>query len=280
MSIPTPRVVAIVQARMGSTRLPGKVLKDLGGETVLARVLARLKRSVTIGEVIVATTDAPGDDVIVTECRRLKTRFFRGEENDVLDRYYRAAQFSNAEVIVRITADCPLIDAEITDKTVKEFLNERPDYASNALLRTYPRGLDTEVFSIHALEIAWCEASEAYQRAHVTPFIYQNPQRFTLLTVKGERDHSGLRWTLDTEPDLEFLRAVYARLGARRFWVARCLNPAGAGSRPFRNQPAHRSESPARRVNRLYAVERAKLVTGAIAVRGPVIGNEALATAP
>lgn len=209
------KIVAIIQARMGSTRLPGKVLKDLEGDTVLARVLARTKRAATIGDVVVATSDTARDDVIVNECRRLDTRVFRGDENDVLDRYYRAAQLEKAEVLVRITADCPLIDPEVTDKTVNEFLKELPDYASNALVRTYPRGLDTEVFSLKALERAWSESKEPYQRTHVTPYIYQNPDRFKLLAVQGQKDFSSLRWTLDTEQDLEFLRAVYARFPGR-----------------------------------------------------------------
>lgn len=200
---------------MGSTRLPGKVLLDLEGASVLARVLARVKRAATIGEVVVATSDGPGDDVIVTECKGLATNVFRGDENDVLDRYYRAAQFSEADVVVRITADCPLLDPKITDHTVSEFLQHRPDYASNALIRTYPRGLDTEVFTIAALERAWREGSERYQRVHVTPYIYQNPERFQVLAVQGERDYSSFRWTLDTEQDLEFLRAVYMRFAGR-----------------------------------------------------------------
>jgi len=208
-------IVAIIQARMGSTRLPGKVLMDLGGDTVLSRVLARTRRSATIGEVLVATSDRPVDDEIVKECARLKTKVFRGDETDVLDRYYRAAQFSKADVVVRITADCPLIDPEVTDHTVQEFLAHRPDYASNVLVRTYPRGLDTEVFSIVTLERAWRESSDAYQRAHVTPYIYQNPERFRLLSVQGDKDYSKLRWTLDTTQDMEFLRAVYAMAAGR-----------------------------------------------------------------
>ncbi len=204
------KIVAIIQARMGSTRLPGKVMLDLEGATVLAHVIARVKRSSTIGEVVVATSDGAGDDVIVVECKRLATNVFRGDENDVLDRYYRAAQFSSADVVVRITADCPLLDPEITDYVVSEFLGQRPDYASNTLVRTYPRGLDTEVFTMAALERAWHEASEPYHRAHVTPYLYQNPERFRLLAVGGQQDFSGFRWTLDTPEDLEFLRAVYA----------------------------------------------------------------------
>jgi spore coat polysaccharide biosynthesis protein SpsF len=205
------RVVAIIQARMGSTRLPGKVLKDLAGATVLERVVSRVRRCRLVSDVAVATSAEPADDVILNECQRLGTEAFRGSEQDVLDRYYRAAQQAGAEVVVRITSDCPLIDPEVSDKTIQKFLVERPDYASNALERTYPRGLDTEVMTFAALECAWTEARQAYQREHVTPFLYQHPERFKLLSVKGDHDYSQYRWTLDTPEDLEFLRAVYAR---------------------------------------------------------------------
>lgn len=206
------KVVAIIQARMGSTRLPGKVLEDIEGETVLARVVSRLRRASLIGEVLVATTDRPADDAIVAESRRCSVAVSRGDENDVLDRYFRAAQLSKAEVVVRITSDCPLIDPEITDKTIRAFLDEAPDYASNALQRTYPRGLDTEVISMRALERAWRAASKAYEREHVTPYIYEHPDQFKILPVTGDADHSRHRWTLDTPEDLQFIRAVYARM--------------------------------------------------------------------
>jgi len=205
------RVVAIIQARMGSTRLPGKVLKDLAGATVLERVVSRLCRCRLVSEVVVATSTEQADDAIVNECRRLGTEAFRGSEQDVLDRYYRAAQHARAEVVVRITSDCPLIDPGVTDKAIQAFLTQQPDYASNALERTYPRGLDTEVMTFSALESAWTEARQAYQREHVTPFLYQHPERFKILSVKGDRDYSQYRWTLDTPEDLEFLRAVYTR---------------------------------------------------------------------
>jgi spore coat polysaccharide biosynthesis protein SpsF len=206
------KISAIIQARMSSTRLPGKVLMDLGGETVLARVVRRLRRATLIDEIVVATTNSPADHSIVRECQRVSVRVFRGEENDVLDRYYHAAQCISAEGIVRITSDCPLIDPEITDHTVRSFLEHRPDYTSNALQRTYPRGLDTEVMTWEALARAWREARLSYQRAHVTPYIYENPDRFYILPVKGEVDHSGHRWTLDTAEDLAFIRAVYDRV--------------------------------------------------------------------
>jgi spore coat polysaccharide biosynthesis protein SpsF len=136
----------------------------------------------------------------------------RGEQDDVLDRYYRAALLAKADVVVRITSDCPLIDAEVTDKTIAAFLETSPDYASNALMRTYPRGLDTEVMSSAALGRAWQEARKSYEREHVTPYIYEHPTEFKLLSVTDPIDHSGYRWTVDTPEDLEFVRAVYARL--------------------------------------------------------------------
>jgi spore coat polysaccharide biosynthesis protein SpsF len=206
------RIVAIVQARMGSTRLPGKVLKNLEGESVLARVVKRLRRSRLISEVLVATTDRAADDAIVNECRDLSVMVSRGDQDDVLDRYFRAAQLAKAEVVVRITSDCPLIDPEITDKTVAEFLETRSDYASNALVRTYPRGLDTEVMSAAVLGRAWQQARKRYEREHVTPYIYEHPAEFKLLSVTGDTDLGSLRWTVDTPEDLEFVRAVYARL--------------------------------------------------------------------
>jgi spore coat polysaccharide biosynthesis protein SpsF len=206
------RMVAIIQARMSSTRLPGKVLVDIGGETVLARVVRRLQRATLVEDIVVATTNSAADHAIVRECQRLSVRVFRGEEHDVLDRYYHAAKCIKAKGIVRITSDCPLIDPAITDNTIREFLEHRPDYASNALQRTYPRGLDTEVMSWDALAHAWREARLPYQRAHVTPYIYENPDRFDILPVKGEADYSHHRWTLDTAEDLAFIHAVYDRL--------------------------------------------------------------------
>lgn len=208
------KVVAIVQARMGSTRLSGKVLKDIGTETMLARVVGRVRRARLISEVLVATTDVAADDAIVGECRKCSVPVSRGDEKDVLDRYFRAAQLSKAEIVVRITADCPLIDPEITDKTIAEFLEASPDYASNVMKRTYPRGLDTEVMSVAALERAWRQAQKPYEREHVTPYIYEHPGDFKLLSVTGAEDYSAYRWTVDTPDDLEFVRAIYGRLAS------------------------------------------------------------------
>lgn len=207
------QVVAIIQARMGSTRLPGKVMELIAGETMLARVVKRTRRASLIDSVVVATTMERMDELIVEECNKLEAPVFRGKEDDVLDRYYRTALACHAENVVRITADCPLIDPVEIDKVVKEFLNQKPDYASNSLERTYPRGLDTEVMTIGALAKAWQEAPEYYQRAHVTPYIYQNPKLFKLCSVKADEDYSTHRWTVDTPEDLAFVQAVYQQFG-------------------------------------------------------------------
>ena len=207
------KVAAIVQARMGSTRLPGKVLLDIAGKTMLARVVERLMRAKSLDCVLVATTVSPHDDVIIEECERLSVAVFRGQEDDVLDRYQQAAESITGDVVVRITSDCPLIDPGVTDQTIVKFLAAQPDYASNCLVRTYPRGLDTEVMTAQALRQAWSEADQAYQRAHVTPYIYEHPGKFKLLSVTGEQDYSQHRWTVDTPEDLAVMRAIYERLG-------------------------------------------------------------------
>jgi spore coat polysaccharide biosynthesis protein SpsF len=207
------KTVGIIQARTGSTRLPRKVLMDLGGETVLARVVHRLSRSRMVSQLIVATTESPGDDAIVRECQRLSVSCFRGSEHDVLDRYYQAARAAGAESVLRITADCPLIDAELVDDTVRTVVEQQADYASNVFPRTYPRGLDAEVFTMVALDRAWRQASEPHQREHVTPYFYEHPETFKLASTRGESDYSAYRWTLDTTEDLELLRNIYFRFG-------------------------------------------------------------------
>jgi spore coat polysaccharide biosynthesis protein SpsF len=209
------KVVGIIQARVGSTRLPGKVLRDIEGDTMLARVVHRLRRARLIDEVLVATSERAADDAVVQESRRCSVAAFRGDESDVLERYFRAAQFSRAEVIVRITSDCPLIDPEITDKTIRAFLDQRPDYASNVVHRTYPRGLDTEVMTMEALERAAQQARQPHEREHVTPYLYEHPAEFKILSVTGDRDYSQYRWTVDTAEDLELVRAIYARLSGQ-----------------------------------------------------------------
>lgn len=207
------RVVAIVQARTGSTRLPGKVLQDLGGRSMLARVIRRTLRAECLDDVVIATTSSEQDDPVVAEARRLGVPWFRGNEHDVLDRYFAAAEAARAELVVRVTSDCPMIDPALIDRVVAAFLTERPNYASNFLERTYPRGLDNEVVSFDDLARAWCEAKRPYQRVHVTPYFYENPDLFRLLAVTHDCDLSQHRWTVDTPDDLRFVRAVFHRFG-------------------------------------------------------------------
>jgi spore coat polysaccharide biosynthesis protein SpsF len=182
---------------------------------MLAWVVSRTRRSSTIDEVVVATTDSPADDAIVAECTALGVAVFRGSENDVLDRYHRTAEAFDSDTVVRITSDCPLMDPEVVDRVVAAFTDSPIDYASNTLARGYPRGLDVEVFSRAALEEAWNRADRPHERVHVTPFIYQNPERFKLHAVPCEEDHSDLRWTVDTIEDLEMVRGIAEALGGR-----------------------------------------------------------------
>jgi len=206
------KVVAIVQARMGSTRLPGKVLADVAGRPMLARVLERLGRAETLDEIVVATSTEPADDAIEALCEELEVPAFRGSEEDVLERYRDAAAWSEADAVVRVTADCPLLDPGVVDRVVRRFLDGDADYVSNTLERTYPRGLDVEAFSRDALEEAHRDARESWEREHVTPYLYRHPERFSIAQVHGESDESDRWWTVDTEEDLRFVRSVCERL--------------------------------------------------------------------
>ncbi len=207
------RVVAIVQARMGSRRLPGKVLAEVGGKPMLWYVTQRLRRARTVHDVVVATTTCASDDPVVAFCQRERIPVFRGSEDDVLDRYYRAAQAQGAGAVVRITADCPFIDPGVIDRVVGAYLDGEADYVSNTLTHTFPDGLDTEVFSMAALETAWKEATREPEREHVTPYLKLSG-RFTVQNVHAEQGDPPptLRLTVDEPADLEFTRALYALL--------------------------------------------------------------------
>ena len=208
------KIVVIIQARMGSTRLPRKVIKEILGKPVILWDLDRVSISKLIDEIVVAIPYGEENDVIVDTIKEYNDKIVttRGSENDVLDRYYKAAVQTNADVVVRITSDCPLIDPVVIDNVIEHFLDNDCDYCSNSLIRTYPRGLDTEVFSFKALETAWNEAKKDYEREHVTPYIIENPDKFKLLNVANDIDLSHLRWTLDTKDDFEFINAVYQNI--------------------------------------------------------------------
>jgi spore coat polysaccharide biosynthesis protein SpsF len=208
------KVVCIVQARVGSTRLPGKVLKKIYDKTVLQHDIERLQRVENISKLVIATTESKQDNQIIDECTRLNVKYFRGSEQNVLSRYYFAAKENNADVVVRATSDCPLIDPQTTEKIIDFYLKHQDiyDYVSNTIDRTYPRGLDTEVFSFQALEKAFFSASKEYEREHVTPYIYQHPEEFKIFQYKNDKDYSDYRWTLDTEEDLKVIELIYEGL--------------------------------------------------------------------
>lgn len=211
----TMKTAAIIQARMGSTRLPGKILKELMGKTVLQHVIERVGQSESIDEIVIATTTHQHDDVVAEETVKCGVKCFRGSEEDVLARYYLAAKENNVDIVVRITSDCPLIDPVVTDKLVNFFkINKQYDLVTNVSSdlskRTYPRGLDTEVFSFRALETAYNKANLQYQREHVTPFIYENSSM--IYYVKNIVDYSMYRLTLDTEEDFMLIKMIYHHL--------------------------------------------------------------------
>ncbi len=207
--------VIIVQARMTSTRLPGKVLMDLGGRPMLAQQLRRLKRCRQADEIVVAMTTNAADDPIVALAEREGVRWFRGSEEDVLSRYVGAAREAKAEVIIRITADCPLIDPEESDRVIEVLVHnrERCDYASNVVRRMFPLGLDTEALYVDTLERVHRLARSSSAREHVTLFIWkEQPDLFLIHSVTDAEDNSDLRWTVDEQADLEMARRFYQAL--------------------------------------------------------------------
>ena len=205
-------IAAVVQARMGSTRLTGKTLANIAGQPMLAHVIERLRGATLLQGIVVATTTKGADDRIAELTEKLKVYVFRGSEHDVLDRYYRAFRKYPADVIVRVSSDCPLTDPHVVDKVINRYLRGGYDYVSNTLERTYPDGLDVEVLSFEALETAWQEARWASEREHVTSYIVRNPDRFRLANVESEVNLSHLRWCVDEARDLQFVREVYAKL--------------------------------------------------------------------
>jgi spore coat polysaccharide biosynthesis protein SpsF len=206
-------VIAIIQARMGSKRLPGKTTTLVAGKPLLVHIIERIKASKTIDRIVLATTDSPEDDVLEKLASENAISCYRGSTNDVLDRFYQAADTFGADIIVRITADDPFKDPDLLDFCVC-YLLEHPhlDYVSNTLKPTYPEGLDIEVFRFGALKKAWKSASLPSEREHVTPFIWKNPELFSCANIESPEDLSGYRWTIDYEDDLHFTREIYEKL--------------------------------------------------------------------
>jgi len=207
-----PKVVAVLQARTGSTRLPKKAIKPLLGEPMLARMLERVKRSKMLETIVVATTDKPDDDVLEQLARECNVHCFRGDEQDVLDRFYKAAKEIGADIVVRLTGDCPLHDPLVIDEVVEHFLATACDYTHTH--SNYPEGLDTEIFPFAVLERAWKEAILHSEREHVTPYIRNHPELFHIDEAwrKGEQDNSCMHWSVDTEQDFNFVTKIFEKL--------------------------------------------------------------------
>jgi spore coat polysaccharide biosynthesis protein SpsF len=208
-----PRTVAIIQARMTSTRLPGKVLKEICGKPMLARQIERVARARLVGFVAVATSEDTSDDPIAALCAESGIPSYRGSRADVLGRFQGASErLRPADHIVRLTGDCPLTDPAIVDACVAVHIANSADYTANVVERTYPDGLDVEVMTASALARAAREAKDPFQREHVTPYIYRNPAIFSLDALLYPRDLSGLRWTVDTPADFAFVERIFAEL--------------------------------------------------------------------
>lgn len=208
------KVIAIIQARMGSTRLPGKVLMNIDGKTILSHVVDRVRQCKKIDDVIVATTTLEKDDLIVKELEKINCNYYRGSEENVLDRYYNTAKLYKGDIIIRITSDCPLIDPNVIDDMIDYYLSHDYFMVSNVGLqmenRTYPRGLDTEIFSFELLKKAWLNADKNYEKEHVTLYMYENENN--ICYFKNNIDLSKYRLTVDTIEDFNLIKSIYEKL--------------------------------------------------------------------
>jgi len=214
-------IAAIIQARMGSRRLPGKILKKVDGISLLKIQCERVKKSRELNKVIVATSDIHQDDIVEAFCLENEIECFRGEENDVLSRYYHCAKNNDVDVIVRLTADCPLVDPEIIDEVVNIFLEKNVDYASNTVpveSSTFPEGCDVEVFSFEALEKAYQNCRDPHDREHVTFYFWKYENDFKTAQLTRKQDLSGYRFTVDYPEDFEVIEFILNELKRRNFF--------------------------------------------------------------
>jgi len=212
------KILGIIQARMGSTRLPGKMMKIIEGKPLIWHVVSRVKEANTINQIVIATTEKKDDKILLKKAEEYGIEGFVGSENDVLDRFFKAAKKYNGDIIVRLTGDCPLLDPRVIDKVIKIYLDNGYDYVSNVLKPTYPDGLDVEVFSFNTLEKVWKEAELTSDREHVTTYIRNTrPDKFKTKNVENDKDLSNLRWTVDQEKDLKFVRKIYSNLSDKKF---------------------------------------------------------------
>jgi len=217
---------AIIQARLTSTRLPNKVLLNIEGKAMLERVVERLKGSKHTEQIIIAIPVDESNDRLALFCQSKQWPFFRGSEDDVLDRYFQTAKHFNLSTVVRITSDCPFCDPVLVDDVIDTFIKEKADFASNAIERTFPRGLDAEVFSFKALEQVVKLAKKNYQKEHVTPCFFENPNKFKVVSVKakGALMRPELRLTVDVREDLALAKVIYKHFGERMFFAKDITN--------------------------------------------------------
>jgi len=209
------KTLAIVQARMGSTRLPGKVMSPVLGVPMIELLLERLARAAGIDQILLATSSGEENDRLTEHVGQLGYPVYRGAEDDVLDRYYQAARLHEGDTIVRVTADCPMIDPDLVDEVVAVYKKAGVDYASNIHPPTYPDGLDVEVFGFETLKAAWQVAAKPHEREHVTPYMWQSGE-FTLTNVHYQEDCSNERWTVDETEDLQLINRVFEYFDPRR----------------------------------------------------------------
>lgn len=222
------KIGVVVQARMGSTRLSGKVLKTISDKTILNHVIERLKQSKYTEAIVIATTVLERDSLIEAEALHSGALVFRGSEDDVLSRYYHAAKENQLDVVVRVTSDCPLIDPIVLDEMINFYITHDFEIVTNVgnelSDRTFPRGLDIEIFSFKALENAYQNAHKPYHREHVTPYLYEKAEK--IFYFKNDTDYSQYRWTVDTEEDFQLISAIYHYLyeGTHNFYLKDVIN--------------------------------------------------------
>ena len=210
------KITAVIQARLGSTRLPGKTLMTIEGEPLLGHLIKRIKATNYVNDIIIATTVNKRDDAIVEFAKNNNLKFYRGSEEDVLDRFYNACVEFSVDTIVRVTPDCPLLDPRVVDLVISKYIEGNYDYVSNAIMPTFPDGLDTEVFSFQSLKRAWLEAGRFSEREHVTAYIVKHPDKFSIFNVKRDgEDISRMRWTVDTKKDFEFIREIFSNISSK-----------------------------------------------------------------
>jgi len=219
------KIDCIIQARMGSSRLPGKVMMKVDDEnTILDSMINQLKFCKLIDQVIIATSKKIEDDVIENFCKNKSLNYFRGSENDVLDRYYQCSKKFKSEIIIRMPADKPLLDPTVVDRVVENFSKNNYDYVTTFLPSTFPSGTEVEIFSFTALEKAWKESELPSEREHVTPYIHKNPEKFQISNFKNDVDLSRFRWAVDEKEDLILVQNIVSKIDHEPILIKDIIN--------------------------------------------------------